>query len=302
MPISVTTTRPNPNTERNAYDPPTSRNERSHHIDCRSEGGHFGSTSQTQQSRLPQRKRREKFQSHPNAERNRQLSRGGAAPWPRQAPYSLSARGLLPQGTPSPQRTPAPWQGVGSSAGVRNGVRRIFRVPQRASQCHRADSSCIQTSQREVVWKVSLMEKALSERGQDHTVDLNDFVNEAPIRPRRDSCHSLEVNGSLGSCDVFEASVISFVARRTDCSSKCHHHQLCHHHHHLARRLYPSCREGFCPDADKTACTHFRPEHDVKRLPLFSRFVVVSHGSQFCYGRRVCSRSRIPQNASQKKG
>ena len=62
------------------------------------------------------------------------------------------------------------------------------------------------------------MDKASSERGQDHTVDLNDCAKEAQIRPRRDSRHSLEVDGSLGSCDAFVASVISFVAHRTDCS------------------------------------------------------------------------------------
>ena len=73
--------------------------------------------------------------------------------------------------------------GVGSSAGVRNGVRRIFRVPKRQALCHRADSSCVETSQREVVWKVSLLEKAFSERGQDLTVDLNDCVNEVQTRP-----------------------------------------------------------------------------------------------------------------------
>ena len=83
-----------------------------------------------------------------------------------------------------PRRSRGRHRGVGSSAGVRNGVRRIFRVPQRQAQCHRADSSCIETSQKEVVWKVSLMEKAFSERGQDHTVDLNDCVNEVQIRPR----------------------------------------------------------------------------------------------------------------------
>ena len=38
----------------------------------------------------------------------------------------------------------------------------------------------------------------------------------------------------------------------------------------------PSRREGFGPDADKTACTFSRPEHDVKRLRFalsFSRYV-----------------------------
>ena len=59
------------------------------------------------------------------------------------------------------------------------------------------------------------MEKAFSERGLDHTVDLNDCVNEALIRPRWDSRHSLEANNSLGSCDVFVASVVSFVAHQT---------------------------------------------------------------------------------------
>ena len=37
----------------------------------------------------------------------------------------------------------------------------VFHTGQ--AQCHRADSSCIETSQWEVVWKVSLMEKAFSE-------------------------------------------------------------------------------------------------------------------------------------------
>ena len=35
-------------------------------------------------------------------------------------------------------------------------------------------------------------------------------------------------------------------------------------HHHS--RLHPSCRVGSGPDAEKTACVYFRPEHDVKRL------------------------------------
>ena len=83
--------------------------------------------------------------------------------------------------TPSPQRA----LGVGSSAGVRNGVHRIFRVPQRASPM----PSRWQLLHRNVTKEsglesVSGMEKAFSERGQDHAVHLNDCVNEAQIRPR----------------------------------------------------------------------------------------------------------------------
>ena len=103
-----------------------------------------------------------------NEERNRQLSRSGAAPWRR----ALPRRNGLP--------------GAGSSARVRNGVRRIFRVPKKKVKPN-ASALTAPASKRHKgsgLESISGMEEASSERGQDHTVDLNDCVNDAPFRPR----------------------------------------------------------------------------------------------------------------------
>ena len=68
-----------------------------------------------------------------NAKRNRQVSRGGAAPLPRAGTVFPEGVRLVATGHSLAATDCRALAGVGSSAGVRNGVRRIFRVPQRAT-------------------------------------------------------------------------------------------------------------------------------------------------------------------------
>ena len=62
-PINTATTRPNQPTQHKAYYPMANRIERDQDIGCRSEGSHFGSMSQAQQSR--QASQRKKYEDVP---------------------------------------------------------------------------------------------------------------------------------------------------------------------------------------------------------------------------------------------